>query len=32
LPEPIKQVGEYRVKVKAGTDIAPEVSVSVVAE
>ena len=32
LAEPIKQVGEYRVKVKAGTDIAPEVSVSVVAE
>ncbi|MGA6992459.1 MAG: 50S ribosomal protein L9 [Candidatus Deferrimicrobiaceae bacterium] len=32
LAEPIKQVGEYKVKVKAGTDIAPEVSVSVVAE
>ena len=32
LEEPIKQVGEYRVKVKAGTDIVPEVSVSVVAE
>ena len=32
LPEPIKQVGEYKVKVKAGTDIAPEISVSVVAE
>lgn len=32
LPEPIKQIGEYRVKVKAGTDIVPEVPVSVVAE
>jgi large subunit ribosomal protein L9 len=32
LAEPIKQVGEYRVKVKAGTDIVPEISVSVVAE
>ena len=32
LAEPIKQVGEYKVKVKAGTDIAPEISVSVVAE
>lgn len=32
LPEPIKQVGEYKVKVKAGTDITPEISVSVVAE
>lgn len=32
LAEPIKQVGEYKVKVKAGTEIVPEVSVSVVAE
>jgi len=32
LEEPIKQVGEYKVKVRAGTDIVPEVSVSVVAE
>ena len=32
LPEPIKQVGDYKVKVKAGMDIAPEISVSVVAE
>jgi len=32
LSEPIKQIGEYRVKVKAGTDIVPEVPVSVVAE
>lgn len=32
LEEPIKQVGEYQVKVRVGTDIAPEVSVRVVAE
>lgn len=32
LPEPIKQVGDYRVKVKTGTDPVPEVSVRVVAE
>jgi large subunit ribosomal protein L9 len=32
LPEPIKQVGDYKVKVKAGPDLVPEVSVSVVAE
>ncbi len=32
LAEPIKQIGEYRVKVKAGTEIVPEISVSVVAE
>jgi large subunit ribosomal protein L9 len=32
LAEPIKQIGEYKVKVKAGTEIVPEVSVSVVAE
>jgi ribosomal protein L9 len=32
LAEPIKQIGEYKVKVKAGTNIVPEVSVSVVAE
>ena len=32
LEEPIKQVGDYKVKIKAGTDIVPEVSVSVVAE
>jgi ribosomal protein L9 len=32
LPEPIKQVGEYKVKVKTGADIVPEVAVSVVAE
>jgi large subunit ribosomal protein L9 len=32
LAEPIKQIGEYKVKVKAGTDIVPEISVSVVAE
>ncbi|MGB3097253.1 MAG: 50S ribosomal protein L9 [Candidatus Deferrimicrobiaceae bacterium] len=32
LSEPIKQIGEYKVKVKAGTDIVPEVPVSVVSE
>lgn len=32
LPEPIKQVGDYKVKVKAGVDPVPEVSVRVVAE
>ncbi len=32
LEEPIKQVGDYKVKIKAGTDIVPEVSVRVVAE
>ena len=32
LDEPIKQAGEYKVRVKVATDIVPEVSVSVVAE
>lgn len=32
LDEPIKQIGEYKVPVKAGTDIVPMVSVTVVAE
>ena len=32
LAEPIKQIGEYKVKIKAGTNIVPEVSVRVVAE
>ena len=32
LAEPIKQIGEYKVKVKAGTNVVPEVSVRVVAE
>ena len=32
LLEPIKQTGEYRVKVKVGTDVVPEISVAVVAE
>lgn len=32
LSEPIKQIGQYRVKVRAGTAIVPEVPVSVVAE
>lgn len=31
LPDPLKQVGDYRVKVRLGGDIVPEVSVSVVA-
>ena len=32
LPEPIKHLGDYKVKVKAGGDFLPEVPVSVVAE
>jgi large subunit ribosomal protein L9 len=32
LPDPIKHVGDYKVKVKAGGDFVPEISVSVVAE
>jgi len=32
LSEPIKQVGEYKVKVKTGAEIVPEVAVTVVAE
>ncbi|MDA8123069.1 MAG: 50S ribosomal protein L9 [Deltaproteobacteria bacterium] len=32
LPDPIKQLGDYKVKIKAGGDLAPEISVSVVAE
>jgi len=32
LQDPIKQLGDYKVKVKAGSDLNPEVSVSVVAE
>lgn len=32
LTEPIKQIGKYKVKVKAGTDLVPEVVVDVVAE
>ena len=32
LDEPIKQIGEYKVKVKAGTEMVPEISVKVVAE
>ncbi|MBI5419253.1 MAG: 50S ribosomal protein L9 [Deltaproteobacteria bacterium] len=32
LPDPIKQLGDYKVKIKAGTDVVPEISVSVVAE
>ncbi|HEY7528612.1 MAG TPA: 50S ribosomal protein L9 [Candidatus Deferrimicrobiaceae bacterium] len=32
LADPIKQVGDYKVKIKAGADLQPEISVSVVAE
>ncbi|HZW35681.1 MAG: 50S ribosomal protein L9 [Deltaproteobacteria bacterium] len=32
LADPIKQIGDYKVKIKAGTDLQPEISVSVVAE
>jgi large subunit ribosomal protein L9 len=32
LDEPIKQLGDYKVRVKVATDIVPEVAVSVVAE
>ena len=32
LPEPIKQVGDYKVKVRVGADVVPEVSVRVVPE
>ena len=32
LDEPIKQAGEYKVRVKVATDIVPELSVTVVAE
>jgi large subunit ribosomal protein L9 len=32
LPEPIKQVGDYKVKIRVAADIAPEVSVRVAPE
>ena len=32
LDDPIKQVGEYKVRVKVATGVVPEVAVSVVAE
>jgi large subunit ribosomal protein L9 len=32
LHDPIKQLGDYKVKIKAGTELHPEISVSVVAE
>jgi len=32
LPEPIKQVGDYKVKVRVAAGIAPEISVRVVPE
>jgi len=32
LAEPIKQVGDYKVKIRVAADVLPEVSVSVVPE
>jgi large subunit ribosomal protein L9 len=32
LQDPIKQLGDYKVKVKTGSDLHPEISVRVVAE
>ena len=32
LLDPIKHLGDYKVKIKTGTDLHPEISVSVVAE
>jgi large subunit ribosomal protein L9 len=32
LPDPIKQVGDYKVKVRVAADIVPEISVRVVPE
>ncbi|NJD63036.1 MAG: 50S ribosomal protein L9 [Deltaproteobacteria bacterium] len=32
LADPIKQIGDYKVRIKAGADLQPEISVSVVAE
>jgi large subunit ribosomal protein L9 len=32
LAEPIKQLGDYKVKVRVAADVLPEISVSVVAE
>ena len=32
LDEPIKQLGDYKVKVRVAADVLPEISVSVVAE
>ena len=32
LQDPITQLGDYKVKIKAGSDLHPEISVSVVAE
>ena len=32
LPEPIKQVGDYKVKVRVAADIVPEISIRVVPE
>lgn len=30
LPEPIKQLGDYKVKIRVAADVVPEISVSVV--
>jgi ribosomal protein L9 len=32
LAEPIKQLGDYKVKVRVAAEVVPEISVSVVAE
>jgi large subunit ribosomal protein L9 len=32
LADPIKQLGDYKVKIRVATDVLPEISVSVVAE
>jgi large subunit ribosomal protein L9 len=32
LPEPIKQLGDYKVKIRVAPDVVPEISVSVVPE
>ncbi|HSL92481.1 MAG TPA: 50S ribosomal protein L9 [Candidatus Limnocylindrales bacterium] len=32
LNDPIKQLGDYKVKIKTGSDLHPEISVSVVSE
>jgi large subunit ribosomal protein L9 len=32
LQDPIKKLGDYKVKIKAGSDLHPEITVSVVAE
>jgi len=32
LDEPIKQLGDYKVKIRVATEVVPEISVSVIAE